>query len=819
MAEAGRLFRTRRGSETWWFAGTVVLALVSGPTGCTDGGASTPTVMDAAVHDSAGGSGAGDVAQSTDAGGVPDAGTHDAVVVDAGTDVADTSDGTAASCPEGQTPCLDENGLNDPSLCAGQPDTECVDGCCVPVFRCTSDDDCASFAGDADMGCPDGRFACRCDTSTGTCWQWTCARSEDCGGGMVCATGACVPAPTSWAAVVRGRPVVVTPGATVQLHGVLVGGDGGAAVRAPQAPEWQSSDEGVVAVDASGLLTGGSQAGTAEVRMRGDGSDWSEPVAVFNPGTAPAGGVRVVAVDDATRTPVEGWVAVTLADGTIAGSPLQDGVAFFGGVEPPVDVHVFSPDHQYISWIGLDQADIVVLVPRRFNVDLDISPDGTLDPAAQVFEGKGSILTGSPDFSDYYKPGEIELAIGNSAVTDGLFTFDLPVILGPNVRRYFDPEAPTSLFDPDKPIELPGGVTLAIGFPVISTYWLAAPAGRHPLWTLGGRVALGDEGLGEKVSAIIDGAKGGNLDVTEIVAALLPLFDRFYSGVAWADFAEEPDFANPPQLDLALQVPLSHRLAIEVGPLPELGAPDLWADAAFVIGGASLPSGELVPLGLTAGTDKESADATPDGIVDGDPGTPGVQPLRIAMAAPHGGVQGDGTRAVIAAVAAAIDTKGNSGKLQGGSGVLTDIELPAASPPGATPPSVTLDPFLPLAAATSWDPATRTIGIESVEGTQWTRVVFDAADGWTWHVWVPAGTSSAVLPVPSDVTGQADLPDRAAEASHYVVNAFELREGLGAGALVTPGTAQHEGLLRAVHRASYVRLDAPVSDTSGAQTK
>ncbi len=62
-----------------------------------------------------------------------------------------------------------------------------------------------------------------------------------------------------------------------------------------------------------------------------------------------------------------------------------------------------------------------------------------------------------------------------------------------------------------------------------------------------------------------------------------------------------------------------------------------------------------------------------------------------------------------------------------------------------------------------------------------------------------------------------NLPDRAAEASHYVVNAFELRQGVGAEALVTPGTAQHEGLLRAVHRASYVQLDAPASDASRAQ--
>ena len=134
---------------------------------------------------------------SSDEGGEEDAeGSETPETEDANTE--DTTEETdiqlvEVGCPNGQTSCLDKNGLNDPFLCAGEEDTVCTDGCCVPVFKCSEDDDCIQFAGNADMGCPDERFDCACNEETGGCFLFVCNTTADCEGERICVSGVCEP--------------------------------------------------------------------------------------------------------------------------------------------------------------------------------------------------------------------------------------------------------------------------------------------------------------------------------------------------------------------------------------------------------------------------------------------------------------------------------------------------------------------------------------------------------------------------------------------------------------------------------------------------
>jgi hypothetical protein len=781
-------------------------ALAAGCSDDGDGGSADTTTADTAEGDAA------DSAEPPeDTGGQdtsdPDADTSvpgDTAEPDGG-DVTDV-DAAGPTCPDEQTSCLDDDGLNDPALCAGEPGTECVEGCCVPVFACTADADCAPFVGDADMGCPDSRFECRCNTGTGACIQWTCNVAADCGGGEICTDGVCEPPPATeqLAARIVSAPGVVTDGAQIQLYAIAHLASDPAIVVEDAVFEWQSDAEGAATVSADGVVTGGSEAGPALIQARvvGGVADWSAPLLVTSFGDNP-GSARVLVVDALTREPVDAYTLVEL-DGVETSGVATDGVFGIPDVGT-ADVHVLSSGHHYVSYFGVDLAqdsDIVVFLPRRFDVELDIDQNGDLLPEAQKFNGDGAVFSGKPLYDLYSKLGEIELGVTSIGVTDGLFEFDLPVILGPNVKRYWDPEAPAGIFDPEEQTELPGGISFALGFPVISSFWLAGPPGLQPMWTLGGRVAFNDEGIGLKISEIIDSvANGGDIDVQQIVATLLPLFRNFYSGVRMVEVGETPDFAAPPEFDNLLATPLSNRIQLEVDALPTLGAPEAWADAAFMIGGTMLQSGHFVPLGITAGTDKENVNAEADGILDGNPETAPLDPFDLYFSAAHGGIQGGGSTYAVAIVAAAIDD-GSGAKPEGGSGIIVPFELPEAGATGPTP-SYSAGPFLGIATNSVWDAESRTLSVTPMDGADFHRVILQAPESWEWHVYLPGGVDTVVVPELDEGDG---VTDRAGLATRFVVNAFDLAETATWTGLLTPGGELLDALLRVVSRASYVNL-------------
>jgi hypothetical protein len=769
------------------------LALSSGISACGDAGSPSSSSPDA------------------ETGSEEDAGEADGDST--ATEDADTAGSTGedadGSCPGGAKSCVDENGLNSPALCADQPDTLCEDGCCIPLFKCKEDADCAQFSGLTGQGdiadCEDERFACACDPANGSCYLFVCNSSNDCDSEEICANGICAAAPDPADLQVRvlSRDVVLRAGASATLHAAAFHPDDPSVLMADTAFEWEVADSTLASMDGD-TLTAGDNAGTTTVVARVVGATvWSAPLAVTNTGAPEEGAIRIVLIDghgggllkSTARFRVNGANASTESETTT-------GVLDIPDVGLPMDVHAFVEGHHHLSIFGWNGLEMQLAPATRFDVELHVDSDGTLDPATQIFSGAGEVIHGAPNLEHYAKPGEIEAAITSLALGEGLLAFDLPQLLGPNVSRFWDPEAPPGIFDSEEEQELPGGVTFSIGFPVITDYWLAARPGDIAMWSLGGRVGLGDAGVGQKIGQIIASVSGGDsVDVQEIISTLLPLFQDFYSGVKVITIGDTPDFETPTEVDIALSLPLTNRVSMNLPSLPTLGAPDAWTDTVVVLGGSLDELGRFTPLGITAGTDAITPGGDLDGEVDGDVSTPEKDPFSLAMAAAHSGIQTDGATHAIIAFAASLDESGE-GLPEAGSGMITRFTLPDAGPNPWTSVDETPETFLAIPIGSSFHAEEgRILSVTPVEGTDLQRIHLEGGEGEPeWHVYLPPGIDSVTLPIPPE-----GVTDSAATSTRILVNAFDLIEGVPLEHLFTSGGVPVEELLSAVERASYIR--------------
>lgn len=785
---------------------------------CADEGGDTASTPDAVTT---GDTGSGDPDSATnedtgpaqDTGGQPDVATEDAGSTDTGPVEPDTGGGpdvtedTAAPlCPEGQTECLGDDGLSDPSLCPNLTEFDCIEGCCVPKFKCATDEDCAPLAGTED--CPDPRFDCRCTVDTGKCHLFVCDSDAACDAGEICASGVCQAAPAAEELLARitSRGGTVTDGTSIDLYGEAYDADDPTVVVRGVELEWASDNEAAVTVaaGASGMAAAtGHAAGVAgvTVRVKG-GTTWSAPVTVSSVG-APTG-TRVIVVDSNTKEPVDGaWIQIEDSVGATASGQTVGGVFESADVTPPMDVHVFSETHAHVSAYAVGAADVLVVTPPTFRAKLYIEEDGAILPENQQIEGEGSIITGEPDFSQYTKTGEIELGITSLGIGDAVFSFDLPLIIGPDVERYYHPEAP-SIFASGGQQNLPGGVTFEFAGPVLVEYWLAGLPGQTSLWTLAGRVASNDPDLFPKISEILGSVDDG-INFETLLSALFPLFKTFYSGVNRFLTLEQVPTYPPPVVNSVLTMPLTAKVAVPVPTLPSFGELG-WADLALAIGGAITPDGQMTPLGITAAADKPYKEAEADGMVDGDPITEDViEPLDLRMAPAHSGLQGETTELAVLVVAAALNVDGDSEKPESGSAYL------ARSPMGATIGAEAAAPaegFLPISLGTTFgsaeDEADRTLKLEPIAGADFHRVVFRSSGAQQWFVYLPAGVDEVTIPDPKALA-ETLIDPAGAEAKTLVVNAFELEDGApGLDALLAPGGANLDALMHIVRRASYV---------------
>lgn len=711
-----------------------------------------------------------------EAGADADAGSDAAPDADEDPDGSEDTDVDEGPCP-GSLLCLNEiSGNPSDRICeeAGFPaGTECERtgdvACCVPPFACETDADCEAAREDEGF-CLDERYPCTCDVPTGACSSYVCTANADCGDGEVCLDGLCETPPATEGLVAR----ILTPdgiahaGESLQVVAVAIDPADPGTVVADAALSWTIDAGENATVDPDGLVTMGTTATTVRVQVADNDADTGATVTFAPAPAAVPDTVTVWVIDENRRTPIEG---ATVWDGEAAVLTDENGVARVGAVNPPVDVHVFAEGYAYVSVYGVSTPTLAVSVPAHARALITQPPNaeacvpssedltatyqstacgGAGEPACLCFELENvDVVAGSPSFATIPDFGDTEVTISGFSLGNSLLDLNFDLILGPSIDRELGPPINTDG-------EIPSGVTLTFnGERLIPSFVATAPAGSRSLWTIGGRIALND------ILLDILGAVGGDIDIGQIIATVLPFFENFYSDVTpRIDLAAEGTFpVRDPGLELA--VPTQRPVAIDLPGLPTLDRG--WADTAIVLGGVLVPGEGFVPLGITGGSDA-TASTDADGQVDGDEDTDAIDPLRMAMAPMHGPTLSPSSRYMFAAVSLLLDDYDGAPR-EASSGAIVVLE-----PGAALPETITFDEGFPaFALGSAWGGADgdRTLTIAEADTSfDLYRVVFRDENDHLWIAYAPGDASTIRLPAPTETLA---FEDRAARNRVNVV--------------------------------------------------
>ena len=692
----------------------------------------------------------------------------------------------------GQAQCVGDDGADNLGLCSDSTDWLCVKGCCVEKKPCATNADCAVQVGTA--ACKDDLLLCACHVGSGQCVQAACATDSECGEGMLCNNGGChtAPAAADLSAHLLRPFLIARPTDTIVAATALAAQarDAKGATAPDSEFDWSLSGDAFVLAD--GKLTAGAKAGFATVtaRVKGGAKD-SLPAKLWNLGPLASGAaLRLTVADESTLAPVAGKVVVVgLADATTPAAALvldlTDGQATFDKVQWPADVHIIGVKHEPVSILRLDAsakpADLVVTARQYHLAALEFTVDNELADTAELING--DLLGGNVE---YKGKGEAALGITSLGVGTDLLSFNLDAIIGPNVKRFFHPDTPTIFGAVDKPQELPGGATFRLnGKPVLNSYVLAAPPGNKILWSLAGRIDINADPT--LVTKIVESV-AGDADVGKIVGALLPYLQEFYSQVSMDRTFEETPVKPMKTLDLAPSVPLLLKTEVKPAALPKDG--DAWADLLLVVAGAMMPNGQLVPLGISAATDVNSKNETPDGRVDGDAKVDGDQPLPLTCAPLHSGLRyGEGNYAV---ATAAVVVAGN-GKREAGSIIL--------SASGPFQPQYAPGDFLPFADGSAYGDVSRELLVAPVKGAHFYRAILTGPKSRSWQVIVAENATGKALRLP-DLTQWGAAVDAGKDPKRAFIGAFEMRNASGFAEIMAPGGITD--LVRQVKRTSFI---------------
>ncbi|MFO0724897.1 MAG: hypothetical protein U1E65_14045 [Myxococcota bacterium] len=611
----------------------------------------------------------------------------------------------------------------------------CADGHCQPSTTCSS------------MSCPSGQ------TCIGErCVPTVCRGPTDCPTmGQVCIGGVCQlpPPPTSITRVQIITPAgVVRPGGTYAFTAIAFNQAGDAVPGVTFI--WVSTSTAIATIDATGVATGQSRAGTtmitASVDIGGGQLVTSPPVSLTNLGILAAGGLRVVAVAEHTGLPVSG-ATVELRDGATALGVAQTdmrGVALIPGIaaNQRYDVTVASSNYDFVTAIGLSARDITVALPTR---------TGSAQAAG---------VSGTVDLSSVSSTGPVGFSLSGSSFASPLVGTDPGALFG---GEFFRVQPPI----PQIPaIPLPADATLSIDFMGVpfnlkDHYYARTVPGTRAAWCFGGKLNINLMG-------------GGMTNPGDILGAALPYFQVFEHSVRQGIISAAvptvadtmdidgdgnstelvPDWANFPTVAHRPHVAQSLRVQMVVNnarlPFVENGN----ANALIVMSGTILPGSGFVPLGL-------------DGLQD-DNGSGVVPSFTTRIAPAHDGLE-VGNYAVMAMAIRIVP-----GALPGPGS--TRLFLSSTLPTAVD----FSDGWIDAPRNTEIDHATRAITQTAVSGSDLVRVVFHGPQG-SWHVFA---ASNAAITVPPPPTGFMDL----VQSSTATIDAIDLETGASADLVFTSGS-------------------------------
>ncbi|MFY2559517.1 carboxypeptidase regulatory-like domain-containing protein [Corallococcus terminator] len=614
--------------------------------------------------------------------------------------------GTLAGCAMGSDDIPGIPGDNKPLPGPCAVDQDCPDAAlficntalsrCEPACRTRSDCEDRRRQQYALAMC-DNPMGCQCDMNR--CVVGLCATDVDCGADQVCRNGTCVVPPAATLAAscqVTPEVVVGSPGLSV-VFGVWAKDAAGQPVVPREGATWTAL---------SPMVTGGGTGARAAFTLKDSGAEREgvearvgsvvcrARVAVLSP-DVPAGGVRVLVVDELTGRPVP-LTTLSVADvnGKLHATAQTglDGVVWVPA-SGTVALSAFHPDFGYLTLARHDvEAHPDVRMTLRRN-PVDYSGGVRVD-FAETRTGTVPTPTLRLGMTGLSVPGLFsELSQGT------LLGFEREVEVSAGGLRRLPLPSGTSLWlegGTPAPAFAPGaaGVCDASLAGVVEPELaiLTGTCGTRSAWALTGSVPVAELPL----NALEPGA-----DPLLTLGRMLPLSPRFYSSVA-RDAAfhlvptpglvtgtPRPDtvtYSERVSLDFE-GVRLAFPFAVRVPELPRYRG--TYLDRAYVLSTVVAPGRGLVPLGLGAAANIAPADPNTD--ADARLGRSGIIALRMAPA--HHGLEGQPYRLLVGATSRAARDDAAAGTAA--SFVVADLPGLSFDPLGERPVEPSVD-FLPI---------------------------------------------------------------------------------------------------------------------------
>lgn len=491
-----------------------------------------------------------------------------------------------------------------------------IDDDCCPAAKgqkpiiCKSDKKCGSIC-QSDKDCEAESKIC--DLVSGECVAPACSSDSECAP-KKCVAGKCADfTETPDKCAITSKVSTIYKGQKIQLHAIAYKGN---TIIPWQTFTWTSSVPASVAVDENGVITGGDAAGVSKISAKVGSIDCDNTLSVKNLLPTDSGNVRVIVLDQKTQKPVAD-ATVVVGDKTPI---VTDATGVAEVVSSPADVHVFHADYAYVSVIGANKSDYVIYLPPKQNID-----------KAGGFRGKF-------DFSQL-KYHSIELGIAGCSVAGDLLNFDLNTIVGEMLVEHIVLTEPTAV---DECISLPSGLVATakkygINDLIPKNYRVACEEGFRSAWGLGGGLSDSEiTSLISLLSPII--SSGEDLNIGQLLASILPLFNKFSHGSASAlkvdlidtiptpmgegnckdkpisDKPKIPDFDKFPQINMTLSMKLLLKSIFDMPTLPKLH--DKFFGGVIGLGAMYIPEMGVVPMGITAGTDTDDPKTTGDGKIN-----------------------------------------------------------------------------------------------------------------------------------------------------------------------------------------------------------
>ncbi|MBZ4419921.1 carboxypeptidase-like regulatory domain-containing protein [Myxococcus sp. RHSTA-1-4] len=598
---------------------------------------------------------------------------------------ADSTDGARIPAdPYRQLDCAVDQDCPDPALFF----CDTAVSRCAPACRTPEDCLAARRAEYALAECDGSPLGCQCDMNR--CMPGVCAADADCGGGRVCRDGACVVPPaaetvdacevtpdvvvgrpglpvvfTVWARDKAGAPVVPRDGVTWRARAPAVTGEGtGSSARFVLAEPGDERE----AVEA--------RVGSATCRAR---------VTVL-PATVPAGGVRVLVVDELTGRPVPlATVAVSNAAGALTASAVTgpEGATWVPATGE-VGLSVFHADYGYLTLARQDvtgERD-VRLALRRNPLDRFGGVRGTFGEDPKSDEATPALRLGLAGLSMPGLPAELapEALLGPER--------EVEVALGNSRRRLSLPSGAALWLAGTPPMEVnaPGVAgfcdTSLEGVVEAELAVRAGACGTRAAWALQGGLPLRELPLNALepgvdplllLGRLVPGSPRFSSTVRRDTRFTLDLTPGITSGAPDVESVRYPRAVSFAEGGVRLAFPF----AVRVPELPRYRG--VYLDRAYVLATVSAPGRGVVPLGLGAATNAAPADPNTD--KDERLASPGLVLVRMAPA--HGGLEGQPYRLVVAATSTLAREDASAAVAT--SALLVDLPGPDFDPQGSRP--------------------------------------------------------------------------------------------------------------------------------------